>query len=159
MLFRSSPFLRIALGLLTVIFGVLFIFPEKFYRSFKVATKTRTGIISAPLLGFLFGLGWTPCIGPTLGAVQTLAISESSALRGAVLALIYCFGLGGPFLFFALYLERSRRVQSFLARRTRVMSLFGGSLLILVGLLQITGLWQSLMIDLRSLITDFVPVM
>ena len=154
-----SKLIRISLGILTILFGVVFLFPEKFYRSFKIVTTTKVGFTSAPLLGLLFGLGWTPCIGPTLGAVQSLAISESSALRGALLALFYCIGLGVPFLLFALYLDHSDRVRKFLRKNSQRISLLGGSLLILVGILQITGLWESLMIDLRSSITEFVPVL
>ena len=148
-----------ALGALTIIFGAVFLFPERFYRSFKFASVTKTGFASAPILGFMFGLGWTPCIGPTLGAVQTLAFNESSALRGALLSLFYCIGLGAPFLVFALFVDRSRLVRRFLQRFGRKVSVFGGLFLIAIGLLQVSGAWEELMIALRSTITSFVPVL
>jgi cytochrome c-type biogenesis protein len=107
----------------------------------------------------MFGLGWTPCIGPTLGAVQTLAFNESSALRGALLSLFYCIGLGAPFLVFALFVDRSRLVRRFLQRFGRKVSVFGGLFLIAIGLLQVSGAWEELMIALRSTITSFVPVL
>ena len=93
-----SNIISIILGLLTIFMGVVFLFNQKFYRSFKPTWKTRTGLVGAPVLGFLFGIGWTPCIGPTLGAVQALSFETSSALRGAVLSFAYCLGLGVPFL-------------------------------------------------------------
>ena len=79
-----SRTLTIVLGLLTTAMGIVFLFNERFYRSFKPQWKVRAGLASAPVLGFLFGIGWTPCIGPALAAVQTLAFQESSAVRGAV---------------------------------------------------------------------------
>lgn len=155
----NAKLLNQMLGALTIVFGSIFLFPDRFYRSLKLVTKKRTGLVSAPFLGFMFGLGWTPCIGPTLGAVQTLAFSEASAVRGALLSAFYCLGLGGPFLLFALYLDKSQAVRTFLLRQGRRLSVVGGVLLIVIGLLQLTGLWETLMIDLRSSITEFVPVL
>ena len=94
----NSTFLSRVLGGLTILFGVIFLFPEKFYRSYKIPFVAKSGLLSAPLLGFMFGLGWTPCIGPTLAAVQTISIIEASALRGAKLSFAYCIGLGLPFI-------------------------------------------------------------
>jgi len=155
---NNSTLLSRLLGALTIFFGLIFLFPDKFYRSFKAPFFARSGLVSAPILGFMFGLGWTPCIGPTLGAVQTLAIIEASALRGAFLSLIYCIGLGLPFLLFALFIDKSKALQQAIAKRGRTVSIIGGSFLILIGLMQILGLWESLMASLRGTISGFIPV-
>ncbi|NDE36902.1 MAG: cytochrome c biogenesis protein CcdA, partial [Actinobacteria bacterium] len=128
------------------------------YRSFKFPFVASTGLISAPILGFMFGLGWTPCIGPTLGAVQTLALIEASAVRGAILSLFYCIGLGAPFIFFALFLERSTKFRRYLIQRGQLISIIGGLFLIAIGLLQVFGLWEDLMASLRGTISSFIPV-
>lgn len=106
----------------------------------------------------MFGLGWTPCIGPTLGAVQTLALIEASATRGAILSFAYCIGLGLPFILFAFALDRSQKLRSALLQRSRTISIVGGSFLILIGLLQVFGIWESLMAGLRGTISGFIPV-
>jgi len=155
---RNSTLLTRLLGILTIGFGFIFIFSEKFYRSFKFPFVASTGLISAPILGFMFGLGWTPCIGPTLGAVQTLALIEASATRGAILSFAYCVGLGLPFILFAFALERSKKLRSALLKRNKAISIIGGTFLIVIGLLQISGLWEILMADLRGTISGFIPV-
>ena len=155
---RNSTLLTRLLGILTVGFGFIFIFSEKFYRSFKFPFVASTGLISAPILGFMFGLGWTPCIGPTLGAVQTLALIEASATRGAILSFAYCVGLGLPFILFAFALERSKKLRSALLKRNKAISIIGGTFLIVIGLLQISGLWEILIADLRGTISGFIPV-
>ena len=146
------------LGALTILFGLIFLFPEKFYRSYKIPFMAKSGLLSAPLLGFMFGLGWTPCIGPTLAAVQTISIIEASALRGAVLSFAYCIGLGLPFILFALLIDKSKSLQQRIARRGKLISIIGGVFLIMIGLMQIFGIWESLMAGLRGTIADFVPV-
>jgi cytochrome c-type biogenesis protein len=87
---QNSRTISVVLGLLTMALGVIFLFNEKFYRSFKPSWKMRTGLISAPFIGFAFGIGWTPCIGPTLGAVQVLAFESATA---SLLSLTACFNL------------------------------------------------------------------
>ena len=155
---RNSDLLIRLLGVLTIFFGLVFMFSEKFYRSFKFPFVASTGLLSAPILGFMFGLGWTPCIGPTLGAVQTLAFIEASATRGAILSLAYCVGLGLPFFLFALFLDRSARFRNYLLQRGKTISFIGGAFLILIGLLQVLGIWESLMAGLRGTISGFIPV-
>jgi len=146
------------LGALTILFGLIFLFPDKFYRSYKIPFMAKSGLLSAPLLGFMFGLGWTPCIGPTLAAVQTISIIEASALRGAILSFAYCIGLGLPFILFALLIDKSKSLQERIARRGKLISIIGGVFLITIGLMQIFGIWESLMAGLRGTIADFVPV-
>ena len=90
--------------------------------------------------------------------MQTLAFSEASALRGAILSIGYSIGLGIPFILSGLYLDRSKRIRTFIVQRGALVSRIGGALLIAIGILQLTGLWSELMINLRSLISDFVPV-
>ena len=146
------------LGIFTIGLGLIFAGAFPMMPTLRPRISTTGGLIGAPILGFLFGVGWTPCIGPALATVQTLAFSESSAFRGAVLSLGYCLGLGLPFIATGLFFDRSARLRNFLTRNGRAISLIGGVFLIIIGLLQVSGLWNTLMIDLRSVISDFAPV-
>jgi len=143
---------------ISIALGFIFLFNEKFYRSFKPSWKMRTGLIFAPFIGFAFGIGWTPCIGPTLGAVQVLAFESATAQRGAILSASYCFGLGAPFILMGLFLDRAEPFRKMIAKHGNFITKIGGSLLILIGLLQVTNLWDQLMNSLRDLITGFVPL-
>ena len=146
------------LGVLTILMGVIFLGAFPLMPTFKPRISTTGGLIGAPLLGFLFGVGWTPCIGPALASVQALAFQESSAVRGAFLSFGYCLGLGLPFIASGLYLDKSEKLRKVLVKSGDKVSKIGGALLILIGLLQLTGLWTDLMIEMRSLISDFAPV-
>ena len=146
------------LGLLTILMGVIFLGAFPMMPTVKPRISTTGGLIGAPILGFLFGVGWTPCIGPALASVQALAFQESSAVRGAVLSLGYCIGLGLPFIASGLFLDKSEKMRKVLLKRGDKVSKIGGALLILIGLLQLTGLWTDLMIEMRSLISDFAAV-
>lgn len=146
------------LGLLTILMGVIFLGVFPMMPIVKPRISTTGGLIGAPILGFLFGVGWTPCIGPALASVQALAFQESSAVRGAVLSLGYCIGLGLPFIASGLFLDKSEKMRKVLVKRGDLVSKIGGALLIVIGLLQLTGLWTDLMIAMRSLISDFAPV-
>lgn len=147
------------LGVLTIFLGLLFF--GKFPMAFSVRPRMKTtgGLIGAPLLGILFGVGWTPCIGPALAAVQTLAFQESSAMRGAILSFGYCIGLGLPFIASGLFLDRTQKLRKFLVQRGDLISKIGGVFLIAIGLLQVTGIWGQLMNSLRGSISNFIPVL
>ena len=146
------------LGVVTILLGLLFMGRFPMAPTFSPKMSTNGGLIGAPLLGFLFGIGWTPCIGPALATVQTLAFQESSAARGAFLSFGYCIGLGAPFIASGLYLDKSEKLRKFLTKRGDLISKIGGVFLILIGIAQLLGLWTDLMASLRSLIADFAPV-
>ena len=146
------------LGVITILLGLIFMGSFPMMRTFSPKISISGGLIGAPLLGFLFGIGWTPCIGPALATVQTLAFQESSAARGAILSFGYCIGLGAPFIASGLYLDKSARLRRFLTKRGDLISKIGGALLILIGIAQLLGFWTDLMISLRSMITEFAPV-
>ena len=104
----------------------------------------------APLLGLVFGLGWVPCLSPTLGTVTTLAYTEATAGRGALLAFAYCVGLGVPFVVVAVAFGRLTRALDWVRNHQRVLTLLGGGLMIALGVLLVTGLWDTFIIELRS---------
>ena len=157
-LVANEGLISIILGVITIFLGFVFLGKFPFAPTFRPTMKTTGGLIGAPILGFLFGVGWTPCIGPALAAVQTLAFQESSALRGALLSLGYCFGLGLPFIASGVFLDRSEKLRKYLVKRGDLITKIGGVFLIALGLLQVTGLWGQLMNSMRSLISDFIPV-
>lgn len=147
------------LGLFMVLMGLIFAGWLPQVRQWRFNVPTTMGVAGAPVLGILFGLGWTPCIGPTLAAVQALAFSESSAARGAFLGFVYCLGLGLPFIAIGLVIQRSMQLLSFLRRHSQMVTRLGGLLLISVGLLLVSGLWSQWVLDLRSLIGGFTPAL
>ena len=139
------------LGLLVIVLGLAFLgLVPGFQREFRVHRMPTIGLWGAPLLGVLFGLGWTPCIGPTLGAVQTLAFTEASAARGALLSFVYCMGLGLPFIVVGLLFRRAMGTIGWVRRHSLLVMRIGGAMLVAIGFLLITGLWDDLTIGLRS---------
>jgi cytochrome c-type biogenesis protein len=149
-LLRYADVISRVLGVLVIALGLAFmgVIPG-LQREFRIHRLPRWGVAGAPVLGVLFGLGWTPCIGPTLAAVQTLAFTEASALRGAVLSFSYCLGLGLPFVVLAVAFSRLAGAVSFLRRHSLVIMRVGGVLLVAVGVLLVTGLWNDLTVWLR----------
>jgi len=153
-----EEFISRILGLVTIFLGFIFYGRFPFSPTIRPKMRTTGGLLGAPLLGVLFGIGWTPCIGPALAAVQTLAFQESSAVRGAVLSFGYCLGLGLPFILSGLFMDKSAKLRSIIYRRGDVISKIGGVFLIAIGVLEVLGVWSQLMNSMRSLISDFIPV-
>ncbi|WP_078592122.1 cytochrome c biogenesis protein CcdA [Streptomyces megasporus] len=131
------------LGALTIVMGLAFmgVIPWLTRREFRIHTRPAAGLVGAPMLGVLFGLGWTPCIGPTLAAVQALAFSEASAERGALLTVAYCLGLGVPFLAAGLAFRKAMGVFAWVKAHYQWVMRAGGGMMIAMGVLMITGVW------------------
>jgi cytochrome c-type biogenesis protein len=120
-------------------------------RERRIHYLPRASIMGAGALGFFFALGWTPCLGPTLGAILALASnSGATALRGSILMFFYCLGLGIPFVVAALATEWMTTASSWLRRHQRAIGRIGGALLIVIGVLEVTGAWQSFVIWLQT---------
>ncbi len=147
------------LGALTVVLGLAFagVFAKLplANREWRLHRMPAKGLLGAPLLGVLFGVGWTPCIGPTLVAVEGLALNSATAARGATLSAAYCLGLGVPFLLVAVGVRRGLGALAVVRRHTRVVTVVGGALLVVVGLLEFTGAWNDLVLALRDLVPGF----
>jgi cytochrome c-type biogenesis protein len=135
------------LGGVTIVLGLLFAgvfdrFPIA-GRIVRPSIRPRAGLIGAPLLGVLFAVSWTPCIGPTLSVVMSLALTSGTAVRGAVLAFIYGLGLGIPFIIVALAFQRGMTAFQFARRHAVLIARVGGGLLVLVGILEVSGAWTT----------------
>lgn len=149
----------VVLGLLTILLGLAFLgLVPGLQREVRLHRLPSPGLAGAPLLGVLFGVGWTPCLGPTLAAVQTLAYREASAGRGALLTAAYCAGLGIPFVLSGLAFSRALGAFAVVKRHYTVVMRVGGGMLVVVGLLLVSGLWSSVIADLRGWVSGFETV-
>ncbi|MFF7247983.1 cytochrome c biogenesis CcdA family protein [Embleya sp. NPDC008237] len=138
-------------GAITIVLGLSFmgVLPG-LQREFRVHKRPAIGLVGAPLLGMVFGLGWTPCIGPTLSAVLTLSTSEASANRGALLTVAYCVGLGVPFLLTAVAFRKALGAFGWVKKHYVWVMRLGGGMLVLLGVLMLSGAWDQLMREMQS---------
>jgi len=151
LMLEYSEVLNRVFGVVTILVGLGFLgWLPLLQRTKRLSARPAAGLAGAPLLGIVFGLGWTPCLGPTLSAVYSLAFTEATATRGAVLGVAYCLGLGIPFVLVALGARWAMGATGFLRRHAGTVTRVGGVVLVLVGLLLLTGAWTELMQWLRS---------
>ena len=139
------------LGTVTIVLGAVFLGAFGFaQRAWRIPLRPTAGLVGAPLLGAAFGLAWTPCLTPTLAAVLGLSATQQGAVRGLVLTLAYCLGLSVPFVLIAAGYGWAVRAVGLVRRHARTVHRIGGGLLIVLGVLLITGTWTTLMDDLRA---------
>jgi cytochrome c-type biogenesis protein len=155
----KDPITRI-MGAVIILLGLVFVgvFGVA-QRTFKPQVRSGLGLAGAPLLGLALGVGWAPCIGPTLAVIMNMSLNGASASRGAVLGLAYSLGLGIPFLLIALGFGWATRSVAFLRRHIRAVNLIGGAVLIILGLLMVTGVWGVLMVQLQGVIAGVTPAL
>lgn len=148
------------LGVVVIVMGLVLVGRLSFLqRTLQPEWRPRAGTLGAPILGVAFGLGWTPCIGPTLSAVLTLSLSTATAPRGILLAIAYCVGLGLPFILSALAADSLGRRLQWVRRHIGAINIAGGVLLILTGLLMVTGIWNQLILGVQGLIATYtIPI-
>jgi cytochrome c-type biogenesis protein len=157
-LLENQDVLQRVLGSITILLGLAFIgFLPWMQRDLRLDRRPAVGLAGAPLLGVLFALGWSPCIGPTLGAVMSLGINEGTAVRGGVLAVAYCIGLGLPFVLAALAFSRAMSAFAWVKRHYVAVMRAGGAMLVLIGVLLVSGAWNELVVQLQVWVNGFTP--
>jgi cytochrome c-type biogenesis protein len=148
-------------GALMILMGVFFagVLPQRWSgwlgRDARIHYRPAVGLVGAPLLGVVFGVGWTPCLGPTLTAVQTLAFTQASAGRGAFLSAAYCLGLGLPFIVTAIAFRRAMTAFGWIKRHYALVTRVGGGMLVVVGAAMVSGLWDQLIHQMQGWISGF----
>ncbi len=152
----TNPWVQIALGAIVVLLGFAMIGQVGFLqKTIKLPVTPKIGLVGAPVLGAVFAIGWTPCIGPTLASVLVLASDAGDPARGALLATVYSLGLGIPFILIAAGAGFAVNSVAFVKRHIRAFNIFGGALLIAIGLLMVTGLWNQLVYWLQVVTIGF----
>ena len=146
------------LGGLTVVLGLAFMGAVPwFQRDLRVHRRPALGLLGAPMLGVLFGLGWSPCVGPTLTAVLALSLDQGSATRGGVLAVAYSLGLGLPFVVVALAFRRAMGALGWVKRHYVWVMRLGGAMLVAIGVLLVTGVWNDMTVQMQIWVNSFSP--
>jgi len=156
-LYNDRHWLSRVMGALVILMGLAFagLLPGFGQRELRSHHRPAVGLVGAPLLGVVFGLGWTPCIGPTLMSIEGLAMDQASAGRGALLTVMYCLGLGIPFVVAALAFRRALGAFGWIKRHYQWVMRIGGGMLVVVGLLLVTGAWDSLVSRLQEWTSGF----
>lgn len=146
----QTPITRV-LGVITIALGIAFLgkFPWM-QRDWRIHKRPATGLAGAPVLGVVFGLGWTPCLGPTLTAILGLSLTQGSAAKGAFLTAAYCIGLGVPFVLIALGAQWAIRASAFARKHAGTVMKFGGIMLIALGIMLVTGWWNVVLFQLQG---------
>lgn len=143
------------LGVVVIVMGLAFVGVfRKMQRTVRPRFRSRLGLAGAPLLGLALGIGWTPCIGPTLAAIISVSWNLGDPVRAGLLGVAYSLGLGIPFLLLALGLGWATRSMSFLRRHIRAVNIAGGVVLVVLGLLMVSGLWTRLMSSLQGVMAN-----
>lgn len=157
LMFMANNFwVQAVLGALVILLGLAMIGQFKFLQqTVKVPFSPKVGLAGAPLLGMVFAFGWTPCIGPTLAAVLTLASTTGDPVRGGILATVYSLGIGIPFVLIALGMRWAVASVAFVKKHIRAFNIFGGSLLIVIGVLLMTGLWGQFLTWIQGVTSGF----
>lgn len=148
---------NLVLGLVTILMGIVFMgFIPFAQRDVRIHAIPKVGVAAAPALGVMFGVGWTPCLGPTLAVVLSLSTTAADAGRGSLLTVFYCAGLGIPFILAAVAYRRMLGTFTWVRNHAQLISRTGGLLMIAVGVLLMTGLWQDLITQLQQLTIGYV---
>lgn len=156
----QNQWVQLILGLLVVVFGLAMIGQFKFLQqTIKMPLSPKLGLAGAPLLGVVFALGWSPCIGPTLSAVLVLASDSGDPARGAILATVYSLGIGIPFILIAAGFNWATKSVGFVKRHIRTFNLVGGGMLVLIGLLLMTGLWNRFVAWIQVVTSGFTVLL
>ncbi|MER5713074.1 cytochrome c biogenesis protein CcdA [Streptomyces sp. NPDC042898] len=154
---KYSETLNLVLGALMILMGVFFLglMPWLTQREFRFHKKPVAGLVGAPILGALFGIGWAPCIGPTLASVNALALDQASAGRGAILAFAYCLGLGVPFVLAAVAFRKALGAFGWVKKHYAWVMRIGGGMMIVTGVLLLTGAWDDMVATMQGWSSGF----